>query len=83
MGLQEFGAVLAMTGMQDSMQRSVLAASHNEENIARLWELPSFAERGHLNQMRDARAMTIGPDGLIFSGDAIGVIKVWRWRKTA
>ena len=78
--MQAFGAVLAMTGMQDGMQRSVLAASHNEENIARLWELPTFTERGHLNQLRDARAMTTGPDGLIISGDAIGVIKVWRWR---
>ena len=78
--LQAYGSVLAMSGMQDGMQRSVLAASHNSENIARLWELPTFAERGHLNQMRDARALTSGPDGLIVSGDAIGVIKLWRWR---
>ena len=43
----------------------------------RLWELPTFAERGELSAVHDARALTAGSaDGLLVSGDKHGAVKV-------
>ena len=46
---QQFGGVLAIAGALDSAQKPVLLASHNEDHVVRLWELPTFAERGELS----------------------------------
>jgi len=43
----------------------------------RLWELPTFAERGELSAVHDARALTAGSAaGLLVSGDKHGAVKV-------
>ncbi len=50
----------------------------------RLWELPTFAERGELSAVHDARALVAGgPAGLIVTGDKHGTVKVWKWRPPA
>lgn len=46
---QLFGGVLAIAGALDAAQKPVLLASHNEDRVVRLWELPTFAERGELS----------------------------------
>ena len=46
---QQFGGVLAIAGTLDGQQKPVLLASHNEDHLCRLWELPTFAERGSLS----------------------------------
>ncbi len=46
---QQFGGVLAIAGALDGAQKPVLLASHNEDHMVRLWELPTFAERGELS----------------------------------
>lgn len=47
----------------------------------RLWELPTFAERGELSAVHDARALVAGgPAGLIVTGDKHGTVKVWKWK---
>ena len=38
-----------------------------------------FTERGRLFGKREVRAIQIGPRGLFFSGDATGVLSVWKW----
>ena len=56
----------------------------------RLWELPTFAERGELSAVHDARALTAGSAaGLLVSGDKHGAVKVrqpteqqLRWPRT-
>ena len=48
----------------------------------RLWELPTFAERGELSAVHDARALTAGSAlGLLVSGDKHGAVKVCNRRK--
>ena len=45
----------------------------------RLWELPTFSERGELSAVHDARALTAGSAaGLLVSGDKHGAVKVCR-----
>jgi hypothetical protein len=46
---QQFGGVLAIAGALDAAQKPVLLASHNEDRVVRLWELPTFSERGELS----------------------------------
>lgn len=73
----DWGGVLAIAGTMDASQKPVLMASHLVENNVRLWELPSFAERGELSAVRDARALGAGSAaGLLVSGDKFGVVKV-------
>ena len=50
--------------------------------VIRLWELPTFAERGALCDVNNARAMVGFPPGrLLISGDEHGRVKVWRWKE--
>ncbi len=49
----------------------------------RLWELPTFAERGELSAVHDARALVAGGPGLIVSGDKHGTVKMWKWKPPA
>lgn len=69
--------MLAIAGTLDPSQKPVLMASHLVEHNVRLWELPSFAERGELSAVKDARALGAGSAaGLLVSGDKYGVVKV-------
>ena len=58
---QEWGGVLALAGGPDAGAKPVLLTSHNDDGCVRLWDLPSFGERGHLPSVRDARALAAGP----------------------
>ena len=59
-------------------------ASYNAEGCIRLWELPTFAERGTLGDVNNARAMAGFVAGrLLVSGDEHGRVKVWRWKDPA
>lgn len=72
--------MLALAGGPDAGAKPVLLTSHNDDGCVRLWDLPSFGERGHLPSVRDARALAAGPGGLLISGDKFGNIKAWRWK---
>ena len=78
--LQERNGILKMVATTDPNNATVLMASHLSEGQVRLWELPSFAERGHLNAIKDARAMAALPGRMIAVGDQHGTVKVWQWR---
>ena len=68
----------------DAAGRAVLMASYNGEGCIRLWELPTFAERGTLSDVNNARAMAGFVAGrLLVSGDEHGRVKVWRWKEAA
>lgn len=75
--------MLALAGGPDLQARPVLLTSHNDDGCVRLWDLPSFGERGRLPSVRDARALAAGPGGLLVSGDKFGNIKAWRWKPAA
>ncbi|KAK9805382.1 hypothetical protein WJX73_009214 [Symbiochloris irregularis] len=76
------GGILKMTGAVDSANNAVLLTSHNGEHAVRLWELPSFADRGQL-RASDPRALGAGFAGMLFSGDMQGNLKAWRWKPAA
>ncbi|KAJ6837947.1 zinc finger CCCH domain-containing protein 17-like [Iris pallida] len=70
--------VLVLCGMHDAQAKPVLFCSCND-NIVRLYDLPSFSERGKIFAKEEVRAIQSGPGGLFFTGDGTGELKVWNW----
>ncbi|CAN6562750.1 unnamed protein product [Malus baccata var. baccata] len=70
--------VLDLAGMTDPETKPILLCSCNDNSV-RLLELPSFSERGRLFAKREIRRIGVGPGGLFFSGDATGLVSVWKW----
>lgn len=70
--------VLTLCGMHDAQAKPVLLCSSND-NTVRLYDLPSFNERGKIFSKEEVRAIQIGPGGLFFTGDGTGELKVWKW----
>ncbi|XP_072988276.1 zinc finger CCCH domain-containing protein 17-like [Typha latifolia] len=70
--------VLTLCGMHDAQGKPVLLCSSND-NTVRLYDLPSFNERGKIFSKEEVRAIQIGPGGLFFTGDGTGELKVWKW----
>ena len=77
------GGVLALCGTVDARGGALVAASHVDAGQVRLWELPSFAEKGSLVGVADARALATSPGGVVAVGDKRGNVKVWRWKTGA
>ncbi|VAI48050.1 unnamed protein product [Triticum turgidum subsp. durum] len=59
---------LALTGMPDAQSKPVLVCSLND-NTVRLYDLPSFSDRGRIFSKQEIRAIQTGPGGLFFTGD--------------
>ncbi|CAA6673621.1 unnamed protein product [Spirodela intermedia] len=74
---EEYGA-LVLAGMPNGHGKPVLLCSCND-NIVRLYDLPSFAERGRIFSKEEVRAIQVGPGGLFFTGDRTGELRVWKW----
>lgn len=70
--------VLTLCGMHDAEAKPVLLCSCNDNTI-RVYDLPSFSERGKLYSKEEVRSMQIGPAGLFFTGDGTGEVRVWKW----
>ena len=49
----------------------------------RLFEMPTFQERGALATSASVRALAGGPGGLLMAGDEDGMVRVWRWKPAA
>ncbi|OVA02464.1 zinc finger protein [Macleaya cordata] len=75
---QEEQGVLSLCGMHDAQGKPVLICSCND-NTVRVYDLPSFNERGKIFAKEEIRAIQIGPGGLFFTGDGTGELKVWKW----
>ena len=75
-----FGGILALGGTVDARGGALVAASHADYGQVRLCELPSFAEKGALGGVADARALAASPGGVVAVGDKRGNVKVWRWK---
>lgn len=75
---EEYG-LLALCGMHDSEGKPVLLCSCND-NILRLYDLPSFSQRGRVFAKQEIRVIqAAGPHGLVFTGDGTGAVRVWKW----
>ncbi|CAK8539209.1 unnamed protein product [Lathyrus sativus] len=70
--------VVALSGMTDPKNKPILFCS-TRDNSVRLYELPSFAERGRLFAKQEVGLIDIAPDGLFFTGDRTGLLTVWKW----
>ncbi|MED6219950.1 Zinc finger CCCH domain-containing protein 48 [Stylosanthes scabra] len=70
--------ILTLCGMHDAHGKPILLCSLND-NTVRLYDLPSFAERGKIFTKQEVRAIEAGPNGLFFTGDGTGQVKVWNW----
>lgn len=70
--------VLSLCGMNDAESKPVLFCSCNDNSV-RLYELPSFTERGRLFSKQEVRVIQRGPFPLFFTGDAAGSLTVWKW----
>nr|KYP76566.1 Zinc finger CCCH domain-containing protein 17 [Cajanus cajan] len=70
--------VVALSGMTDAEANHILFCSC-KDNSVRLYELPSFLERGRLFSKKEVASFELGPDGLFFTGDGTGLLTVWKW----
>ncbi|KAG9140693.1 hypothetical protein Leryth_006877 [Lithospermum erythrorhizon] len=73
--------LLTLCGMHDAEAKPVLLCSCNDsvENCIRVYDLPSFLERGKIYSKDHVRAIQIGPPGFFFTGDGTGLVRVWQW----
>ncbi|XP_048326972.2 zinc finger CCCH domain-containing protein 48 isoform X2 [Ziziphus jujuba] len=69
--------LLTLGGMYDSESKPLLLCSTNDNSV-RIYDLPSFAERGKIFSKMEIRAIQIGPGGIFFTGDGTGQVKVWK-----
>ncbi|KAL6526949.1 hypothetical protein OROGR_016039 [Orobanche gracilis] len=70
--------LLTLCGMHDSEAKPVLLCSCNDNTI-RVYDLPSFSERGRIFGKEEVRSIQIGPGGIFFTGDGSGQVRVWKW----
>ncbi|KAL6004647.1 hypothetical protein ACLOJK_005202 [Asimina triloba] len=79
--LGSFVGVLGLCGMHDAQAKPVLMCAC-DDNAVRVYDLPSFKERGKVLSKDEIRSIQLGPDGLFFTGDRGGALRVWKWRTT-
>ncbi|XP_016500438.1 zinc finger CCCH domain-containing protein 48-like [Nicotiana tabacum] len=75
---QEDSGVLTLCGVHDSEAKPVLLCSCSD-NTVRVYDLPSFSERGRIFSKQAVRRIEIGPGGLLFTGGESGQVRVWKW----
>ncbi|RVW82478.1 Zinc finger CCCH domain-containing protein 48 [Vitis vinifera] len=71
--------VLSLFGMNNLEGKPILLCSCNDNSV-RLYELPSFTEKGRIFAKEEVREIQIGPGGLVFTGDGTGQVDVWKWQ---
>ncbi|XP_017243634.1 zinc finger CCCH domain-containing protein 48 [Daucus carota subsp. sativus] len=69
--------ILGFCGITDAEAKPILLCSCNDNSV-RLYELPSFTERGRIYAKAEVRTVQIGTGGLFFTGDATGQLTVWK-----
>ncbi|XP_031382859.1 zinc finger CCCH domain-containing protein 48 [Punica granatum] len=74
--------ILFLCGMHDLAGRPVLLCACNDNSV-RVYDLPSFSERGKIFAKQEVRAIQAGPGGIFFTGDGTGQVKVWKWAESS
>ncbi|XP_024993188.1 zinc finger CCCH domain-containing protein 48-like isoform X2 [Cynara cardunculus var. scolymus] len=69
--------VLAFCGMHDAEAKPILLCSCKDNGVC-LYDLPSFVGRGRVLSTVDIQTTQIGHGGLFFTGDAAGLVSVWK-----
>ncbi|KAM0888645.1 hypothetical protein ACQ4PT_028222 [Festuca glaucescens] len=66
-------------GMHRVGKTPILFCSLHNSNCIRLFDLPSFDERGILSSKKEVKTIELAAGGLLFTGDGAGELKVWVW----
>ncbi|XP_019100641.1 PREDICTED: zinc finger CCCH domain-containing protein 59-like [Camelina sativa] len=69
-------SVHALCGLHDAEARPIIFCSYQNGTVG-IYDLPSFEERGKMFSTHTMGTLTIGPEGLLFSGDMGGKVRVW------
>ncbi|VVB09446.1 unnamed protein product [Arabis nemorensis] len=69
-------SVHALCGMHDAEAKPIMFCSYLNGTVS-IVDLPSFEERGKMFSTNTIGTITIGPEGLLFSGDKSGKLRVW------
>ncbi|CAN8272929.1 unnamed protein product [Cochlearia groenlandica] len=69
-------SVHAFCGMHDAEGKPIIFCSYKDGTVS-ICDLPSFKERGKMLSTHTISTFTIGPEGLLFSGDKSGKLRVW------
>ncbi|ESQ46870.1 hypothetical protein EUTSA_v10027745mg [Eutrema salsugineum] len=69
-------SVHALCGINDAEGKPIMFCSYQNGTVS-IVDLPSFEERGKMFSTHTVGTITIGPEGLLFSGDKSGKLRVW------
>ncbi|KAJ0240901.1 WD40 repeat-containing protein [Hirschfeldia incana] len=69
-------SVHMLCGMGDAEGRPIIFCSHENGTVS-VCDLPSFGVRGKMFSTNTVGTVTIGPEGLLFTGDKSGKLRVW------
>uniref|UniRef100_A0A1J3J4U7 Zinc finger CCCH domain-containing protein 59 n=3 Tax=Noccaea caerulescens TaxID=107243 RepID=A0A1J3J4U7_NOCCA len=69
-------SVHALCGMHDADAKPIIFCSYQNGTVG-IYDLPSFEERGMMFSTNTIGTITVGPEGLLFSGDKSGKLRVW------
>ncbi|XP_010459958.1 PREDICTED: zinc finger CCCH domain-containing protein 59-like [Camelina sativa] len=69
-------SVHALCGVHDAEAKPIIFCSYQNGTVG-IYDLPSFEERGKMFSTHTISTLTIGPGGLLFSGDKTGNLRVW------
>ncbi|CAL9237072.1 unnamed protein product [Arabidopsis halleri] len=69
-------SVHALCGLHDAEARPIIFCSYQNGTVG-IYDLPSFEERGKMFSTHTIGTLTIGPEGLLFSGDKSGKVRAW------
>ncbi|KAH6789513.1 hypothetical protein C2S51_004519 [Perilla frutescens var. frutescens] len=75
--IKEDHELMALCGIHDAEAKPILLCSFSDSTV-RLYDLPSFRERGRIFSKRVVEVIQIGINGLFFTGDATGEVAVWK-----
>ncbi|CAN0870293.1 Zinc finger CCCH domain-containing protein 17 [Linum grandiflorum] len=73
---EEADGALALRGVVVNGKPMLLCSWNN--NSVGVYELPSFVEKGRMYTKGEVRSFGEGPDGMVLTGDAAGIVTVWR-----
>ncbi|KAG6435716.1 hypothetical protein SASPL_100591 [Salvia splendens] len=69
--------LMTLCGIHDAEVKPILLCSFSDSTV-RLYDLPSFTERGRIFSKRAVKVIRIGVNGLFFTGDGTGEVSIWR-----
>ncbi|VFQ85980.1 unnamed protein product [Cuscuta campestris] len=74
---KEETGILSFCGIRDAEGKPILICSC-KDNIIRLYDLPSFSDRGRIVTNGEAPSLRATDGGLLFIGDRNGLLCVWK-----